>query len=65
MVGKAWDKLMVQQVNHAAKIYVQKGLWVQLLTVLHLVWLELRSVFFKYKSALKYFLTEKFLDCFY
>lgn len=24
MVGKEWDKLMVQQVNYAAKIYVQK-----------------------------------------
>lgn len=24
MVGKAWDKLMVQHVNYAAKIYVQK-----------------------------------------
>lgn len=47
MVGKAWDKLMVQQVNYAAKIYVQKGMWVQLLTILHLVLWKLCSVFFK------------------
>lgn len=40
MVGKAWDKLMVQQVNYAAKIYVQKGMRVQLLTILHLVLLK-------------------------
>lgn len=55
MVGKAWDMLMVQQVNYAAKMYVQKGMCVQLLTILHLVWLKLCSIFLKYKNALKYF----------
>lgn len=59
------EQVGVQPVNYAANMYVQKGVWVQLLTVLPLLWLKLCSIFLKYKSALKYFLIKKFLDYIY
>lgn len=55
MVGKAWDKLMVRQVNYAAKIYVKKR---HVSSAAHHSAFSLIKwcyIFFKYRNALEFF----------